>query len=265
MFHRALSRFALPGLLVVVASLTLSAQPPKAPAAEQSQIMTATIVTVNPGMAADYETFVKNEVIPAQKQGGLVLRRTYSSGAFGETGMYATFSPVASWSQFDQPSPVVKALGADGSAQLALKGAKFTSSRRVMLVRTRPDLSIAGDPRAEPSALALVTHIQVAAGRRADFEALLKKEVVPVMQQAKVKSYGVLEVLYGEEAGLYFSAVPFDNYEAIGKGHPLQVVLGDEGMKRLEAKFSGIVTHLERHVVRYRPELSFAQTKTTSQ
>jgi hypothetical protein len=215
-------------------------------------------------MTAEYENLIKNDVIPAQKQGGLTMRRMYSQGAFGEGAMYATFTPVASLAQFDAPSPVAKALGEEGAAQLLQKSSRMTVSRRTVLIRTRPDLGLPGDMKAEPSPLVLVTELQVAPGRRLEFEAFIKKEVVPVMQQAKVKSYAVLEVVYGDEAGKFITAVPFDSYDAIGKGHPLQIVLGEEGMKRLEAKAAGIITHLQRHIARYRPELSFVASKTTS-
>jgi hypothetical protein len=79
-----------------------------------------------------------------------------------------------------------------------------------------------------------------------------------------VKAYNVLEIVYGDEVGGYITVVPYESYDAIGKGHPLQTVLGEEGMKRVEAKFAGIVTRMQRHVARYRPELSFTVSKTTS-
>lgn len=267
MLHQALSRSGFPGVLVLaVATFTLSAQPPPPkPPPVQPQLLAATFVTLNQGMTADYEAYLKNELIPAQKQGGLPARETYVNGAFGEGPVFATFSPVASLAQYDQPAPVVKALGEQGAVQLAQKSGKMIASRRVLLLRTRPDLGIPGDPKAEPAPFVLVTDVQVAAGRRLEFEALIKKEIVPVMQQAKVKTYSVLEVVYGDQSGMYFTAVPFDSYEAIGKGHPLQTVLGEEGMKRLEAKFAGIVTRLERSIARYRADLSFTQAKTTSQ
>jgi hypothetical protein len=264
MSYRALSRSGVLGLVVVLAAvLSLSAQAPKSPA-EASQTLLGTFVTLHQGAIADYENYLKNDYIPAQKQGGLQARMTYSNGVFGEGPMFATFTPVSSLAQFDQPSPVRKALGDAGMEQLAQKAAKMVASRRTVLVRTRPDLSVAGDPKGEHAPLVLVTDLQVAAGRRLDFEALIKKEVVPVMQQAKVKAYNVLEIVYGDEVGAYITVVPYDTYDAIGKGHPLQTVLGEEGMKRLEAKFAGIITRMQRHVARYRPELSFTVTKTTS-
>jgi hypothetical protein len=252
------------GLLVATAVVLTSAQTAK-PAPEQSRLVQAIIVNVQPGMVAEYVEYQKNDVMPALKTGGIRGRTAFSVGAFGDTGTFAFFAPVTSLADYDSPNPVQKALGEQSAAQLMAKGGKFLTSRRVLLMRTRPDLSVAGDPKAPMAPIELVTEIRVAPGRRGDFETTLKREIVPVMQQAKVKSYEVLEVVYGEEAGTFFSSIPFDSYEALGKGHPLQMVLGEEGSKRVEAKFTGIVTHLERFIARYREDLSIKPASPSTQ
>jgi hypothetical protein len=78
------------------------------------------------------------------------------------------------------------------------------------------------------------------------------------MQQAKAKSYSVVEVVYGDPAGAYVTAVGYDTHEAIGKGHPFQLALGEDGARKLEAKATGIVSRLERFISRHRPELSWS-------
>ena len=156
---------------------------------------------------------------------------------------------------------MVRALGQDGAAALNAKTATMIASRRTMLVRVRPDLSMPGDPKAGPAKLALVSDVDTAPGRRTEFEALVKKEVLPVMQQAKVRSYSVLQVVYGDSAGKYMTAIGYDSYEAMSKGHPFIAVLGEEGARRLDAKFAGVVTHVERFIARHRPELSWAPGK----
>ena len=91
----------------------------------------------------------------------------------------------------------------------------------------------------------------------------MKKDVLAAMQQAKVKSYSVIEIVYGDSAGGYVTAIGYDTYEAIGKGHPFQTALGEDGARKLEAKVTGIVSHIERFISRYRPELSWAPTPGT--
>jgi hypothetical protein len=263
MIERLPVRVGCLGLLVATAAVLTSAQTPKS-AAEQSQLLQATIVSVQPGMIAEYEDYQKNEVMPALKKGGSPGRGAWSTGAFGETGTFAFFTAVPSLAQYDGQSPPQKALGEQGAAQLLAKGGKLLTSRRVLLVRTRPDLGIAGDSKGPRAPLALVSEVHVAAGRRTEFETLLKREVLPVMQQAKVKAYEVLEVLYGEESGTFYTTIPYDTYEAIGKGHPFQVVLGEDGSKKLEAKFTGITTRIERFIARYREDLSFKGTSPST-
>lgn len=263
--QRVIGRIVVCGVVAAAVSLLAATGGAQQPApADKGHWVMATLVTVQPGTGADYVEFQKNEVIPAQKKGGLPGRTAYSSGVFGETGTFAFFTPVTSLAAFDGESPVRKALGAEGAAALGARGAKLTAARRVLLARTRPDLSYNPDPKAAPSPLALVTRVEIAPGKRGEFETLIKKHVVPVMQQANVKSYQMLEVVYGDAGGTYFSAVGYDTYEAIGKGHPFQIVLGEEGAKRLEANFTGVVTRLERFVVRYRADLSFASTPPTN-
>jgi hypothetical protein len=246
--------------VLIAATISLGGQAQK-PAAEQSLLMQATIVTVKPGMGAQYTDLQIKEVMPGQQKGGASAREAWSSGAFGQPGVFAFFYPVPSLARFDSPSPLTQGLGQEGAAALVAKTAALTQASRTLLIRTRPDLSHRPDPKTGPLAFAVISEIDVAPGRRADFEMLLKKEVLPVMQQAKVRSYAVSEVVYGGNVGTYFTAVSYDTYEAIGKGHPFQIVLGEDGTRRLEAKFTGIVTRLERFVMRFRSDLSYPPAK----
>lgn len=251
------------GLFVATAVVLASAQTAKPPT-EPSRLVQAMIVNVQPGMMTEYLDYQKNDVMPALKNAGSRGRTAFSSGAFGDATAFAFFSPVTSLAQYDAPNPIEKALGEQAAAQLMAKGGKLVASRRVMLMRTRPDLGIAGDPKAAMAPLVLVTEVHVAPGRRIEFESLLKREIVSVLQ-GKVRAYEVLEVVYGEASGTFFTSIPFDSYETIGKGHPLQIALGEEGMKRVEAKFAGIVTHLERFIAKYRDDLSIKPASPSTQ
>jgi len=255
MFARRLGITLAAVAAVLGAWVHLSAQADKT--AMQPQMFQMVIVSVIPGMGNAYEDFQKTEVIPALKKGGVAARDGYSSGVFGTNNTFAFFRPLTDLSGFDGDSPMVKALGAEGAAALAQKAGKLTAQRRVLLVRTRPDLSYVPNPTAPHSPLAVVSKVGIVQGRRADFEALIKKDVLPAMKKANVKAYTVLEVLNGDDVNTYYSAIGYDTYAAIGKGHPFQIALGEEGARNLETRSAGIVTHLEREIVRYRADLSF--------
>jgi hypothetical protein len=125
----------------------------------QPQLLSATIVTLKPGMGPQYVELQIKETMPAQQKGGALGREAFSGGVFGQGDTFAFFAPVQSLAQYDSPNPMVKALGQEGAAALAAKTAAMIATRRTMLVRVRPDLSIAGDPKAGPARLALVSEV----------------------------------------------------------------------------------------------------------
>ena len=244
--------------MLVVASVFLAAQAPKPTG---PQMLVASLVTVKPGMGPEYTALQINEVMPALKKAGTPGRQAWSSGVFGEPGGFAFFTPVGDMAQFDKDNPLRQALGEQGAAALNAKTVQLVESRRTLLVRTRPDLSYEPGAGGAPAALALVTEVDVMPGRKGDFEAFIKKEVLPAMQQAKVKGYSVLEVIYGGSTNGYMTAVGYDDYALLGKGHPFQIALGEEGARKLDARVAGIVAHVTRFVARYRADLSFAPPK----
>lgn len=247
---------AILGAIVMGATAGALAQPK--PASKEPQWLTVNIIKLNSGVTTEYMDLQTKEVMPAQKKGGGAGRQAWSSGISGRPREFVYISPITSFAQFDKPGPLVAALGAEGAAALNAKTAKLAEPQKTMIVRTRPDLSYEPNPSAAPSALALISIVDVVPGRRGEFEAFVKKDVLPAMQQAKVKSYSVIEIVYGDSAGGYVTAVGYDTYEAIGKGHPFQTALGEDGARKLESKVAGIVGRVERFISRHRPELSWS-------
>lgn len=242
--------------IVLVLTGSTQAQAPKAPA-QQPEWLLVTMVTLNPGAGAEYVALQTNEVMPALKKAGGAGRQAWSSGIAGTTGEFVFTAPIKSFAQFDGPTPMVRALGQEGAAALGAKTSKLVQATKRMIVRTRPDLSYRPNATGGPAALALITIVDVVPGRRDAFEGFIKKDVLPAMQQAKVKGYNVLEVVYGDSIGAYITGIGYDNYEAIGKGHPFQIALGDDGARKLETKVAGMLSRVERFISRHRPELSW--------
>lgn len=248
------------GVLFTAASQGQQTAKPSA----QPQLLFVSILKVNPGAAAQYAELQTKEVMPAQRKGGGLGRQAWSSGITGPVREIVYLSPISSFAQFDKPNPLTTALGQEGAAALNAKVAAVSEQMKTMIVRTRPDLSYVPNPTAT-SPLAIITLVDVVPGRRADFEAFLKKDVLPTMQQAKAKSYSVMEVVYGDSTNAYVTAVGYDTYEAIGKGHPFQVALGEDGARKLDAKVAGILARVERFISRHRPELSWSPQSGTQQ
>lgn len=255
MFMRRFVVVAVSSWILVGGAMLAGEQAPAT--APQPQWLHVSVVKIHPGATAEYVELQTKEVMPAQRKGGALGRQAWSSGVTGPVREFVYISPISSFAQFDKPAPLVAALGQEGAAALTAKNAKLSELQQTMIVRTRPDLSYMPNPTMT-SPLALITIVEVVPGRRTEFEAFLKTDVVPAMQQAKAKSYSVMEVVYGDSVNAYVTAVGYDNYESIGKGHPFQIALGEDGARKLDTKVAGILTRVERFISRHRPELSWS-------
>lgn len=240
-----------------------AAQPTVRPAAplkrEMAQI---TVVKIKPDLVTEWLDFQKNETIPMLKKAGVPRRDAWQTAVFGEGFMYAFVTPIESFTQYDgDSSPAVRALGAEGARTYNAKNRRFIESTRSYAQQTRPDLGydvkMSGPPK-----LALLSDVQVALGKVPDYEALVKSDILPVMRKAHL-GYAVTQTILGGDASSFTTLIFYDSFADIGKGHPFQRILGAEGERQLSVKAAGIVTHVERTVIRYVPDLSFAPRPST--
>jgi len=207
-------------------------------------------------MLTEYQDFVKKELIPTLQKGGVKERSAFTTAVFGEAFEYVYVTPIESLAQYDGQSPVVKALGEEGAQAFGAKGRRLIVSSRTFAVQTRPDLSYMGKMTPQPK-YAVINSVHIAPGRNAEFENLVKNDIVPTMKKAEVAGYLVSQTAFGGDVNEYTSLTLYDNFADIGKGSPLVLVLGQEGFNRFRQKAAGIIVHHERSVGRYVPELSF--------
>jgi hypothetical protein len=100
-----------------------------------------TITHLKPDMVNERVDLQKNEVVPALKKAGIKTRTVYSSGLFGNGGEYLTTQPFDNFSEFDNPSPLLRALDAPGAARLNAKLAKCVVSSNSYMNTRLVDIS----------------------------------------------------------------------------------------------------------------------------
>lgn len=222
------------------------------------QMFSVSVIRVKPELVTEWEAFLKTESLPAYQKGGVKQRETWVTATFGENFEYVFVTPIADLAQYDSPSPLIKALGEDGARAYRAKAARFIVSFHTFAIQRRLELSLDPKPN-EPLKLAVVTSVNVAPGRAPEFDSLLKNDLLPVIKKAELKGYLVSQVMLGGDAYEYLSLAMYDSFAEIGKGSPYVKVLGQDGANKLLQKGTGIVTHAERKVYRYVPELSLPQ------
>ena len=245
-------------LLLAAAQLQPSLAQTAAPTPE---LLSITVVSVRPDMVAEFQNFMKTTTNPALKKGGLKWREVWQSTAAADDAFeYVLVAPVGAFAEYDGPSAIEKALGAQGFAGWLTKAGSLVTSVRRYIIRTRPDLSYAAK-RTGPPKLAVVTTVHVAPNRNLDFENYLKNDYLPVMQKAEV-SYFVSQSIFGGDTGAYVALTLRESFADLDKGPVVNQVLGAEGAMKLAQKLpAGTVTHVERSISRFVPELSLLPEK----
>ena len=100
-----------------------------------------TTVTAANGRNAEFEAFLKNDVIPALKKGGVTYYTVAQTVYGGDTNQYRTLIPASSFADVAKGHPLERALGADGVAKLLQKSAPFITKLERAIIRYVPDLS----------------------------------------------------------------------------------------------------------------------------
>ncbi|MBI3428410.1 MAG: hypothetical protein HY011_36280 [Acidobacteria bacterium] len=248
--HATTKLFLAFGALLLAVSLTpfcLAQNTPPAP-----QLYWVTVTQVKPGMAEQYQAFIKNETLPAFKKAGGKQFETWVVQYFGAVGEVWTFRPVENFKQLDEPNFVVKALGEAGARAWAAKRAQLTTGYRSFLASIAPELSVPlkGEPK-----LALAVTTAITPGRVAEYAKHLKENALAA--NAKTNSKGVatfVEGLGGNPNAVHV-AVYFDNFEDIGNF----VQAYGKAMAELKLQANppiGVQERVEFGVYRYIPELS---------
>lgn len=257
--HKVLHALAFFALVLGVAQLnpSLAQTPtPTPPTAPPSMWLIITEVNVKPEMMAEFQNFMKNTTNPALKKGGVKWREVWQSTNYaGDAFEFVIVTQFDKFAEFDSPSALEKALGAQGFADWQAKAGSLVKSVHRYIIRTRPDLGVMGKAYVAPK-LAIVSTFHVANGRNQDFENYIKNDLAPVFAKAGA-TYLVSQALFGGDGNQYVTLTMRNSFADIDKG-PIPVqVLGREGAEALFAKLpAGTVTHVERTIMRLVPELS---------
>lgn len=226
------------------------------PAVSSPPLMMMSLIDVKPEFTSDFGA-LQAEVMAAQRAGGQPWRETWHTASFGYPYRVAVFSPVDGLGQLDAPTFTVKGAGPAGATTINERARRMIQHQQIYLLQVRPDLGIGTRP-AKPG-LGVASFISVAPGREPEIEQFLKTEVQAALKKAGVTYYGVARVAYGGDSSQYMTLLLFENFTDLGRGHPLERALGADGAMKLQSKVTGIITKLERYVIRFNEVLSFRQ------
>lgn len=214
------------------------------------------VIRLRPEMVTEWMALQRNEVVPALKKAGVTSRTTLVT-VVGNTFEYTTLTPFPTWAAMDGDGPLVRALGAEGAAQLNAKLRKCILTQSSYMTNRIDSLTI-------PSPTALVWRIQVrrvVPGKMREYVSFYRNEVLPGLRKAKAsgKLAGSTIAIRGVGAATgEFSTVTFyDKFADIEGGDPLALALGAEAAQAINAKGTQLATNVQVTVRRRLADLSF--------
>jgi hypothetical protein len=214
------------------------------------------IIRLKPDMVNEWIDLQKSAVIPAQKKAGVKSRTTLVTQV-GNAFEYQIITPFPEWAAFDSDAPLVKALGADGAAQLNAKLRRSILTQSSYMTNRVDSLTI-------PAGDALVWRIatrRALPGKVPDYIAYYRADVLPGLRKAKAdgKIAGATIAIRGVGApsGEIAAVTYYSKFADIDGGDPLVLALGREAADAINAKGAQFSTPTQVIVRRRLPDLSF--------
>ncbi|MCY4077613.1 MAG: hypothetical protein OXH04_19520 [Acidobacteria bacterium] len=229
--------------------------------AQEGQWMRVDIVQVLPDKLEEYIELQIEQVNPALQRAGVPYRSSWRTAEFGNTYERLFVTPISNLADFDTGGPLARALEPDRLDRIRDRVRRCTQSRQSYAIRYHPEMSVEVD---NPSGLFLaqVATIQIAPGRQGEWEAFLR-ENLPQFRESDVV-FGVYERRFGPGPASWQIVENHSSYAALDQPNILERAFGDQA-EEVAARLSGIVTSVERTVLRYDAELSFSAPAPTTQ
>jgi hypothetical protein len=249
-FFKLTAVFTIVLVVCAVSARFGSAQSPSSP--QSREVSRMSDIEVKFGMGNEFEMFLKNTLIPALKKGGVTDFSVWKMATFGKAGNYLFTSTVPSMSEFDNPSPVLKAVGQDGLTAIAAKMQELVASSRTFSYSSQQDLAIPPPAGFVPK-LVFEVKASIAPGRDADY-VRSAKPAMDVVKKTNVKGAYAIRVGLGGNPNEFRVAVLIDSFadlERFGSAFEKAAIEA-----KLPPMNPDIVKSVEYSVYRYMPELS---------
>ena len=253
-------------LAFVIAGFSTQQTVSTAQAPPASDLRRVIDVQVKPESVAAWGALQRDEMLPAFRKAGAAWVDVWASAA-GDPYLRTIVTPVDSLADIEFAPALERALGLDRARSLLDRNRQMVNGVNTFIMRGRPELGFGTFSR---RSVGLLSTITVYAGRSAEFETLLKQSVLNTLKEINASSFVVLQVLYGGDPNQYRTVLAYDSSkEARGAeqrdlgllGHPDPIAwLQQNAPKNVDGlgpQPGSPVSHIERTIIRYQPELSF--------
>jgi len=221
--------------------------------AQRAPVRRVLVTTIRPDRIGDFEAAVKQYVEAYAKVPGVGSVAVMQS--LTGTRHYLQIRDAARWSDLD-PNPVSKALAANLDLVRINERIRGCVEGSTMLVEELlPELSTTTTP-SEPPTMIRMARSRIRSDKTAEFEAIVRNELLPGSLKAGVKSFSVRRVRFGGPTTDYYISTRVDSW-ADATADKLSKAMGAEAYRAMVAKLTAITTSRDINLYRFRQDLSY--------
>ena len=208
-------------------------------------------VRVKPELWSEYRDLERDEVIPALRKGGVGYRAAWRTAEFGETYELVFVRPIADFGEYAAGDSFSKAMPPREAERLRERLRRCLLGRETTALVQRSDLSVGETGRP----FVVITTHTVMTGRGGDYETFLR-ETLPDFKKSGIV-FGVYQRVYGAQTA-WLLVENLESLSELARPTAFFRAFGQEGGADVASRLIGIVSSVERRVLRFDPELSFS-------
>lgn len=212
------------------------------------------IVDVVPDKLDDYVELQLEQVNPALQKAGVPWRSVWSIAEFGNSYEIHLVTPITSLAQYDTGGPLTRVLKPDENQRLVDRLRRMTVSRKRYAMRYRPDVSVEADEVGGLS-IARITTLEIAPGRAADWEEFMVSSLQKFTDANLV--FAVYERVFGPGPASWLIVENYSSFAQLEQPSLVARAFGED-VGAATAQVAGVVTSIERTVLKYDAELSYS-------
>jgi quinol monooxygenase YgiN len=236
---------------VLFAAMVLTA--PVWAQAQRPAIRRAVMTTVKSDRTDDFEAAVKQYNEAYSKVPGVRSRGMFQS--LSGPRQYILVRDYEKWAELD-PGPISKALAANPEiVKINQRIMSCIESSTTLVEELLPELSMSTSPGEAPKIIRLARS-RIRPDKTAEFEAIVKNELLPGQRKAGSKSFTVRRVRFGGPTNDYYISTRMDGWADAGSD-ALTKAMGADAYRAMVAKLTAITVSREINLYRFREDLSY--------
>jgi hypothetical protein len=212
---------------------------------------------IQSGTASQFEPAHK-EYCAAVVKGGAPACLVFSTATFGQSGLYFTLLPFASFVHYDQGKYTDKGLTPDEAKALSARRLPPIASNHESAVALHRDLSILAPPTITNAELPLnfFTEYRLRPGALNQFLDAVANYMLPAARKSGIAAFEVFTTTVGESPDRVFIVTRLKNFAQLEQPDPIESSMNVVQRGGYQTMINRYVEHSETYIMRYRADLS---------